>query len=64
MFLAVLLISIFNWLPLSVHASEIAMSMSSEYLSQLVINSLIKSKILSEVASMMHGQIIENQINF
>lgn len=25
---------------------------------------LIKSKILSEVASMMHGQIIENQINF
>lgn len=27
-------------------------------------DSLIKSKILSEVASMMHGQIIENQINF
>ena len=39
-------------------------SMSTENLSQLVINSLIKSKILSEVASMMHGQIIENQINF
>lgn len=29
-----------------------------------VVDSLIKSKILSEVASMMHGQIIENQINF
>lgn len=37
---------------------------ASENLSQLVISILIKSKILSEVASMMHGQIIENQINF
>ena len=39
-------------------------SLSTENLSQLVIIILIKSKILSEVASMMHGQIIENQINF
>lgn len=49
---------------MSLSLASFSVSATSEKLSQLVISILIKSKILSEVASMMHGQIIENQINF